>query len=171
MKQKDIFEERKCLYKQSENVSRLEHGDSLDSPSYLIPPLKFDSTPRSRSQSVELPEAMLGIPSDQNRKLSLVNTEQQDSNIHVIVQPPTPQVFVYPRSQKRDSNKDEGLAALMRSRSAGQGPGSGKPSKQSWTNIRLGSPPAKKGSEVSFQYPSVTSTKVTQVTREQNKDL
>ena len=165
VKQKDISEDRKCLFKQSENVS-IEHGDSLDSPNYLIPPLKFDSTPRSRSQSVELPEALLGIPADQNRKLSLVNTEQPDANVHVMVQPPTPQVFVYPRTQKKDSNKDEGLAALMRSR-AGQVPG--KPSKQSWTNIRLGSPPAKKGSEVSFQYPSVTSIKVTQA--EPNKDL
>ena len=168
VKQKDISEERKCLFKQAENVS-LDLGDSfdMDSPNYLIPPLKFDSTPRSRSQSVELPEAMLSIPPDQNRKLSLVNAGQPESNVHVIVQPPTPQVFVYPRTQKRDSNKDEGLAALMRSRS-GQGPS--KPSKQSWSNIRLGSPPAKKGSEVSFQYPSATSIKVTHVDHPQ-RDL
>ena len=92
VKQKDIFEDRKCLFKQAENVS-LEMGDSfdMDSPNYLIPPLKFDSTPRSRSQSVELPEAMLSIPPDQSRKLSLINSEQQESNVNIIVQPPTPQ--------------------------------------------------------------------------------
>ena len=59
MKQKDIAEDRKCLIKQAENISEeflTEENNAMDSPKFLIPPEKFDSTPRSRSQSVELPD-------------------------------------------------------------------------------------------------------------------
>ena len=86
MKQKDIAEERKCLFKQSANIFEeiLEYsvpldlgldstdpnaGSGMDSPQFLIPPVKFDSTPRSRSQSVELPEfgpMGLGLPAMMN---------------------------------------------------------------------------------------------------------
>ena len=57
MKQKDIAEDRKCLMKQAENISEeFLTEENMDSPKFLIPPEKFDSTPRSRSQSVELPD-------------------------------------------------------------------------------------------------------------------
>ena len=72
-------DERKYLKKQLENI--LEDSFNLndentttvipDSPKYLIPPEKFDSTPRSRSQSVELPDFIVNNISEHTRKLSL----------------------------------------------------------------------------------------------------
>ena len=72
-------------------------------------PLKFDSTPRSRSQSVELPEfgpMGLGLPAmmnlsghpihhhqkgSKNRKMSLNSTSAGPPDaVHVMVQPPSP---------------------------------------------------------------------------------
>ena len=126
VKQKDIAEERKCLFKQSANIFEeiLEYSDPLDlgldstdpnagsgmdSPQFLIPPVKFDSTPRSRSQSVELPEfgpMGLGLPAmmnlsghpihhhqkgSKNRKMSLNSTSAGPPDaVHVMVQPPSP---------------------------------------------------------------------------------
>ena len=75
----DTNDERKYLKKQLENI--LEDSFNLndentttvipDSPKYLIPPEKFDSTPRSRSQSVELPDFIVNNISEHTRKLSL----------------------------------------------------------------------------------------------------
>ena len=78
----DTNDERKYLKKQLENI--LEDSFNLsgnnenncnnvvpDSPKFLIPPEKFDSTPRSRSQSVELPDFIVNNISEHTRKLSL----------------------------------------------------------------------------------------------------
>ena len=115
VKQKDIAEERKCLFKQSENILEeilddLENDNDqhsgMDSPNFLIPPGKFDSTPRSRSQSVELPEfTMVTLPMNlsehqkSNRKMSLSSSNSVTTgppDVHVMVQPPSP-VFVHPK--------------------------------------------------------------------------
>lgn len=132
VKQKDIAEERKCLFKQSENV---ETG--MDS--FLIP--KFDSTPRSRSQSVELQEIPMTSSPEAGRKMSLITNAAQVPDVHVMIHPPSP-VF----HPKVDQDK------------AGR---------QGWSAINLGSPPAKKSSEVAFQYPSSTSVRLMPTNSEQ----
>merc|ERR1719270_358519 len=101
----------------------------MDSPKFLIPPGKFDSTPRSRSQSVELPEFAMGVlpimtlsehHQKSNRKMSLSSSNSVTTgppDVHVMVQPPSP-VFVHPKVER--GHEDQGLAALMRSRSGQQ---------------------------------------------------
>ena len=152
----------------------MEDLNDIDSPQYLIPPIKFDSTPRSRSQSVELPEFtiagmsyhhhVVGSNPDSGRKMSLSHHEQRTidpTNVHVMVQPPSP-IFVHPKVD----NQEEGLAALMRSRSGQdpdnpENPGEGIKIKQpsSWSTIKLGTPPAKRSSEA-FQFPTNPSIRV-----------
>ena len=108
VKQNHFAEERKCLVKQSENIfediiddldlhDQQQQQSGMDSPKFLIPPGKFDSTPRSRSQSVELPEFMMGhcLPMNlsehqSNRKMSLSCHHDSvsasgPSDVHVMV--------------------------------------------------------------------------------------
>ena len=122
IKQKDIAEDRKCLMKQSENISdeNLSEELPMDSPKFLIPPEKFDSTPRSRSQSVELPDFIL--LNDPARKLSLNPATAIPPILEQTVNPvATPTTIVTKSSQESLPDYDEGLVALMRSRSGQHG--------------------------------------------------
>ena len=155
IKQKDIAEDRKCLMKQSENISdeNLSEELPMDSPKFLIPPEKFDSTPRSRSQSVELPDFIL--LNDPARKLSLNPATAIPPILEQTVNPvATPMTIVTKSSQESLPDYDEGLVALMRSRSGQHGvkevkspPMLETSEAASWARIKLGSPPAKRSSE------------------------
>jgi hypothetical protein len=170
VKQKYIAEERKCLFKQSENITEEAAvlAKAMDSPKFLIPPGKFDSTPRERSQSVELPEFQLMAM--ESRKLSL--HPDLRPGINVLIQPPTPTSRGGSPTviKHRRGSRDDGLVAMMQSRSmAGQQQlkkAEIKAATASWSAIKLGSPPAKRSSEVAFQYPSCSSTLVMKLSPE-----
>ena len=180
VKQNNILEGRNALLKQSENVTEEViqvtikkdngggGGNKIEDMDFLSPPgTKFDSTPRSRSQSVEIPEyQMLSALQKNNpaeRKLSLTKPTIQIPPapmmaINVMVQPPTPTASNNTSSLAAwESERDEGLVALMQKRSQ-QGQiktAEIKAAAASWTGIRLGSPPAQR-SELTLRPPDTT---------------
>ncbi len=186
VKQPNIAEERNLLLKQTENVTEesiqvpslptstmlsvSNKNQNIEDMDFLIPPgTKFDSTPRSRSQSVEIPEFQLlsalgaGAPPAE-RKLSLTRptitlggggghqqqSQQQQHHppmlkVNVMVQPPTPTTAIHPSAQAAwESERDQGLVSLMQKRSQQGQMRSIKAAADSWTGIKLGSPPAKR---------------------------
>ncbi len=96
----------------------------LGSPKFLLAPDSFDSTPRSRSQSVELPELRL---KDSQSPPSPNSTSQCSK--------PTQPTHAAPMPARRGS-RDERLALLLRQhqRRHDEAPAA-------WGGVRLGSPP------------------------------
>ena len=97
MKQKDIAEERKCLFKQSANIFEeiLEYNDPLDlgldstdpnagsgmdSPQFLIPPVKVGTSQKEFSLLSILPKKEKNLPN-----FALVSNLSQKIKIKAII--------------------------------------------------------------------------------------
>ena len=134
----------------------------IESPKMLLAPVGFDSAPRSRSQSVELPEFRLAAAAGKVMPQLLISSESVRPKV-------SSKIAEHPRMEF-DSEKR--LAQMMRQRSLAESSGgesgplnvstpppSNKTEESSWKGIKLGSPTLRKDP------PSFPQIRITTVNR------